>query len=183
MSELGKPMRQSFPKTHVFCLLVTGAIFSAGFPSLILQAEPCLAAEKNKSRISEKSCCGHCCFGSGETSSCCSSGVSASTQIVRGSCHCRVDFPAPVVPPKTIATHAGEEGTFLCSFEFAFRTEGNNGAFTPKSERTRSFRIHCALYSPLLPARLYNHVWVTTLWVVCRRSCRPVCLRHWLDHP
>lgn len=93
-------MRQSFPKTRLMCFLVIGAVFSAGFPSLILQAEPCLAAENNESHIFQKSCCGHCCSGTGQTSSCCSSDVPASPHFLRGSCHCRVDFPAPVVPAR-----------------------------------------------------------------------------------
>jgi hypothetical protein len=93
-------MRQSISKTRLICFLVIGAVFSAGFPSLILQAEPCLAAEINESQNSEKSCCGHCCSGTKETSNCCSSDVSASTHILKWFCHCKVDFPAPVVPTR-----------------------------------------------------------------------------------
>ncbi len=93
-------MRQSFPKTRLICFLVIGAVFSAGFPSLLLQAEPCLAAENNESRISEKSCCGHCCSGEVESTDCCSPEAHASTYFLRWSCHCKIDFPAPVVPTR-----------------------------------------------------------------------------------
>lgn len=93
-------MRQSLPTTHIICLLVTGSVFSAGFPSLVLQAEPCFAAENNESQISEKSCCGHCCSGEVQSLDCCSPEAPASSQILRGSCHCKVDFPAPVVPTR-----------------------------------------------------------------------------------
>ena len=101
-------MRQSFLKTHFICLLVTGAVLSAGFPFHVLQAEPCLAAEEIENQVSESSCCGHCCSGTDESSSCCTSGDPASPQILRWSCHCRVDFPAPVVPARKQSQRTAE---------------------------------------------------------------------------
>ena len=110
-------MRQSFPKTRLMCFLVIGAVFSAGFPSLILQAEPCLAAENNESHIFQKSCCGHCCSGTGETSKCCSSDVPASNHTLKQSCSCRIDFPLPVVPTREQPQRMQErQGSFCAVF-------------------------------------------------------------------